>query len=300
MRRLDNFGKINMTQTGILSSGDSDIATSLKVFKFPGYGSVMGISSHSYSGVNGDKYLRGIVSSDTVNNYLKWLIGIMSQNVFGKISDICYLPTNSIITLENNSLYITKWQGNFTNFVYEPFLTKPGITIKSINVISPTSILLSGSNNGYCWYGFINYAGTTTVEHTIYERPGTFCTSNVNPDKSILFSGLLNKNHNENYLYLYLTKPIIMGREDTITQKELVIFPNPANDELCVKTTFDFSIPKKIKIYDYYGDNVLTKEVNQTGQDYIRIDLSGLNMGVYYIQLEYDTKVAYQKFIIIR
>jgi len=78
------------------------------------------------------------------------------------------------------------------------------------------------------------------------------------------------------------------------------IFPNPATDELIIRTHIGFVYESKIAIYDLIGKE-LYEEVSQLtfGTDKT-IDIRAFSSGVYYIQISIGKEVFTQKFFVIR
>jgi hypothetical protein len=66
------------------------------------------------------------------------------------------------------------------------------------------------------------------------------------------------------------------------TKSNVILFPNPANDQLSVEITSDNNSESKIEIYNSYGRLVLVKNISVVDGTIIsQINLSGLETGMY-------------------
>jgi hypothetical protein len=73
---------------------------------------------------------------------------------------------------------------------------------------------------------------------------------------------------------------------------EFFLAPNPAGNELTVSTDAHF---KKITIIDALGKVAISQEVDNTGK--IKVDVSALTKGVYFLQANDGGKIITRKFI---
>ncbi len=71
---------------------------------------------------------------------------------------------------------------------------------------------------------------------------------------------------------------------DTIKQDEFVIYPNPVNDILMIKSS---TIIQKFSVYNTLGQLLITK--NENSKEF-SVDLSSLSNGNYFIRLESNNK----------
>lgn len=86
----------------------------------------------------------------------------------------------------------------------------------------------------------------------------------------------------------------VSGIEDEggFENKELVLFPNPADDQINVNTS---SIIRSVKIYDMQGKQVFSQ--NEYSSSTIQIPVSAMNKGVYTITVQTENKELKDKFL---
>lgn len=91
----------------------------------------------------------------------------------------------------------------------------------------------------------------------------------------------------------YLTiDPAATGIRSYAQATDLFISPNPASSELTISTGVYF---KKVSISDALGKVVISQEVNNTTQ--VKVDVSALTKGVYFLQANDGNKTITRKFI---
>jgi hypothetical protein len=77
-------------------------------------------------------------------------------------------------------------------------------------------------------------------------------------------------------------------------QKNIQIYPNPTNDFLYISIPDDSNDPKRIEIVNALGQ--IIKMANVT-EDFIKMDCSGLPIGVYTISVKTDANIYCSKFV---
>ena len=82
---------------------------------------------------------------------------------------------------------------------------------------------------------------------------------------------------------------------DNSLDLKLRAYPNPAIDYLIVAHNPRIVV-EKISVYDISGKRVQSETINQTGGS-LRLDISGLTKGVYFVQVEADGALQTVKFI---
>jgi beta-glucanase (GH16 family) len=100
------------------------------------------------------------------------------------------------------------------------------------------------------------------------------------------------------YIHIYSYHPHRMAAPGTMMsspgESQLVIFPNPANDNVHISTTNNDSF-KSIVIYDLSGQKVFENSPGEATE--LTFDISQLAAGVYIMQATTSEKVFTQKFI---
>lgn len=91
--------------------------------------------------------------------------------------------------------------------------------------------------------------------------------------------------------YVKVYQASVLSTEDDfrLTNK-ISVYPNPANDKIIVSTEVPIS---SVVLYDVYGKRILRKIT-----DTKRIDVSGLNSGVYFLEIYSGNKKAVKKVVV--
>lgn len=77
------------------------------------------------------------------------------------------------------------------------------------------------------------------------------------------------------------------------------IFPNPCNQEFTLASNSEFGIHSRIEIYDFYGKKLRDISLEETSFK-IKINVGGLNSGVYYLNLyNGNRKILAQKIAVL-
>ena len=80
--------------------------------------------------------------------------------------------------------------------------------------------------------------------------------------------------------------------EVTMQEDELTIYPNPANNQLTVKS--EQLTVKEIKVYDVMGETVYSEQLTTNNTT---IDVSGLASGLYFLQVNSEQGTVNRKFV---
>jgi hypothetical protein len=83
-----------------------------------------------------------------------------------------------------------------------------------------------------------------------------------------------------------------------LNTSSLQVFPNPADEQITVITSAEKSINGRILIFNSQGSMV--KNVQTNGESSIRINLSDLTSGMYFLKLESGSKSATTRIVIKR
>lgn len=84
----------------------------------------------------------------------------------------------------------------------------------------------------------------------------------------------------------YLTVDYPSGVNDANKEEEFEIIPNPAENHTIIKHNLVGSLPFKIRIFNLLGEDCTEKVIQTSYNDYIRLDLSALPKGSYYIKAD--------------
>ena len=96
-----------------------------------------------------------------------------------------------------------------------------------------------------------------------------------------------------------VTVYLIVGVEEIDFINDLIIYPNPANDIIYIKTTETGLFIKNLEIVDVIGKSVYQSVLNNSN-DLIRISVTDFQPGFYFIKLHTNKGVVLNKFIINR
>jgi hypothetical protein len=91
----------------------------------------------------------------------------------------------------------------------------------------------------------------------------------------------------------------VLGVSDPMTESgALLLYPNPANDQLFVNYNGQSGEVLKFTVYNMLGEVVRTANIGKTyGASSYAFDLSGIASGVYFVQAECDGHVTSRKFV---
>ena len=151
-------------------------------------------------------------------------------------------------------------------------------------------------------YNKVEYIGAGTNW-----RVKTFCDGNCSPDERIfdLPEGSYKVKINQRgidgkYCYREELVQVLRGstnRNGLANQEELVLFPNPARNQLNL-TMSDLEEPVQLKIYNAFGHLVKTIP-KQTISDGLSIDLTGFENGLYLLSIfKNQSKVVTKRFLV--
>lgn len=241
-----------------------DVATE---YKEPGYT----VSDNYWS--TGDILTR---ISGTVNTYILGdnILSYQAFDASGNISAIVQrtvrvvdrvAPTIEIVG--ETSIAVQRW-GNYTD---------PGVTV--CDNYYPASALI------------VHYNETGTFENTLL--PGLFTYSYKVCDPSGNCSGEIIR-----MVYVYETEKTL-GLSDN-NNYHFAYYPNPANDILNISLDLPDILPVNISIYDAVGKNVMNAGKGEVKSATFKLDIAGLNAGIYHIRFNINGTETNRKFIINR
>ncbi len=256
------------------------------------------------------------------NDIVKW-DGTAWQTVGGGIQGVMDLAAIYDMAIYNNELYVagtfTTFEGNVGNLIQKwngtswsdvgggmEGITLGGAEIHKLIVFHnklyamglfsqaggiPASNIASWDGTNWCSLGstFIGEIyGGAVYNDTLYIG-GDFATIDGNSLNHIV------KWTGGNYVDT--CGHINVGVNEIETSDEVNIYPNPATNQLIVNS--EQLLVKEIKIYNVLGEMILNDPETSSGQNdkSVKIDVSGLANGMYFIKLEFENTSISKKFI---
>ncbi|MCK9371553.1 T9SS type A sorting domain-containing protein, partial [Candidatus Dojkabacteria bacterium] len=138
-----------------------------------------------------------------------------------------------------------KWQRSY-----------PKTTLNSICRLTDTSFAVAGSKEGYCWFGFFDLGGNITQEYKLDQRYGEFAKVSLCKDGSLLLTGSVYKNKDENSLYLFKTTKVVVLDETPVISKNSLfevnaLYKTDGNIKFKINLTEPGNVG--IEVYDILG-----------------------------------------------
>ncbi len=127
--------------------------------------------------------------------------------------------------------------------------------------------------------------GGGPIKQPIMEVGGDIPKAN-NPEGNILTGGILTENNTD------------------LVNENIIIYPNPANNQINILASSlntNINIPKilyELQIFDQLGNKVIVKDFTKNGQVQAKIDVSNLSSGVYTIAIKTNIGVINKKIIV--
>lgn len=88
-------------------------------------------------------------------------------------------------------------------------------------------------------------------------------------------------------------KSCLSGITEENLENSISVFPNPAVDNLIIETSNNEKVTA-VKVYDVLGKLLVNNNVNETER--LELNVSGLEKGIYYVEITTGTGVAVKKF----
>ncbi len=166
------------------------------------------------------------------------------------------------------------------------------------------AIELKGLVNSYGAYLtdiHFEYGVTSSLGSSIFGTPNLVYDLNTNLITGLISNPLENQTyfyrlvatHNGNLIYSDIYQYKTLG--NTYTEKEIVLYPNPATNFLNIKSNSSDKV-KDIEFYNTLGNRVYC--VNVSNLSDIKIDVSNLKKGIYLVKLNFEnSNVASSKLI---
>jgi len=150
------------------------------------------------------------------------------------------------------------------------------------------SVSVDGSNNSYQWYKNSTFIdGATDSEYTI----SNFTEAS---DTGVYVCKIMDSNYPDLTLE---SNNITVSKKaasaiDVKDNSQLSIYPNPVSDRLSIR--FSKEKAEILKIFDLTGKQVFSRKVNSINEN---VKLSGLESGVYILQLKFENQTISKKII---
>lgn len=90
-----------------------------------------------------------------------------------------------------------------------------------------------------------------------------------------------------------------IGIKELSNSIDFSVYPNPAKERVIIKIDNVLYKNPKIKIINLYGQ-IVSETINKIGDEYQTIDVSNLNDGMYFINIQSDKERGVQKIIILK
>ena len=156
------------------------------------------------------------------------------------------------------------------------------------------SFILYTSNNGSYW----RFAFFKNVSMSDCVQVGMF-TESINPVtfNTATFDNVSITSHNN---AVFLTEDIanVGSSEADLGAQDFNVFPNPAQTELSVRMDAYIGLGTTLSIYNNLGQLMKQVEIEEVQNPVERLDLSGLQNGMYLIELRNGDKRSTKRFIV--
>ncbi|MFC2113609.1 T9SS type A sorting domain-containing protein [Bacteroidota bacterium] len=193
----------------------------------------------------------------------------------GGIVEVSYDRGLSWTNVLNDSVYIHYNPGDFYSLTDTLHNGEPGFSGSSIEIESNNYFLWQTSSFSWYWEH-----GESKPEDGVYVK-FKFISDSIDDSKPGWII---------NYISLYGGTEGVFNRMN----KVILVYPNPSSHEITIDVSGNVSI-KSIDVIDMQGRKVLniTSKMNSTN----KIDVRGLQNGIYFLQIYTDSKTYNSKFI---
>ena len=234
-------------------------------------------------------------------------IGVYESKIYGEnIREYVYSQLTT--TLAIGTKYFVSFKTSATNssiiwcycaiknmsalFTTTPFTMINPITTNYSSQINHNSIISDTLNwtkvigsfvadSNYQYISLGNFKTDINTD-TLILNGGTTCTSYYFLDDICVSTDSL-------FAFQYNT----VGLKTNYLDNNFSIYPNPTNGNILIKFS-GYKNLKEIKLFDFFGHLLVTKS-NITDN---KIDLSGIAVGIYFIQINFDDKIYFDKIVV--
>jgi|GEM_PF-5040167 len=205
------------------------------------------------------------------------LNGLTQVDTAGSVLDDGFLTLPSTHFMRS-TIIASQDSGYYVTGIYFPLINGPSVYIVKSNQLSNLCYRQSASFN-------VSNLNMSAVDFTMDTLPGLVQNSITLTSFSFLLT-------NQNFC-----APNSTG--NLVQDSRLLIFPNPANEDfICFDIGSPIHEPFEIDIYDAAGRLVLSENISSENTK-PRINISGLNNGLYFASLKSGTKLAHQVFSVM-
>ena len=231
----------------------------------------------------------------STNNGSNWIAANGTLFSTNTIESLAIKNSNVFVTSSSSSqggIYLSanngsSWSTANNGISFAQYCTFYAIAINSSNVFTAGLSLMSGSNvvylsnnDGSNWTNFSNglpaWSGNNTIKSLVVNNLNVFAGT----QDGKVWSRALSK---------------ITGIEKNNTSENIVIFPNPAQNEITIQNPIA-TTNSLISIRNIQGQELIKENINQNSIS--KIDISNLDNGVYFIELKNEKGNYISKFVI--
>ena len=95
----------------------------------------------------------------------------------------------------------------------------------------------------------------------------------------------------------YLLGGVIGNTSSSSNHKPIAVYPNPSNDRFYINENFSEDEIGELKVLDFRGASIFSKQLNLSNLQDFEIDLSHFSAGIYYLLIETEEATYSQKLI---
>ena len=199
---------------------------------------------------------------------------------------------------EGNSV-CTDFSGNIfvTGLFSSPSITIGSTTLTNAGSFNEDVFVAAYDNNGNnLWAKSVGGSDVDVANGICADQTYNVYITGYYESNSLSFDGItINNIGGAPYQDVFMARlSTYVGIPESELNNNLLIFPNPATDQLTVGNS-DFAI-KNIEIVDVTGKTILSKE-NVLSLKQIDINISKLPADIYFIRIETDKTIFFEKFV---
>lgn len=229
-------------------------------------------------------YLKiGAVSYDSLSIFVDTnsYPDVQSNKYKISVKDRCGLESNLGTAHKTMHLSINQGTGTTWNLIWDPY---EGFTVSTYNIYrgtTPNNLLLIGTSSG----SNTQYTDLTAPGGYVYYQVEVVSPNSCNPTRSYNSSRSNIASNNVNSVF------------DTNNEMDLIsIYPNPVQDKIHI-TSINPDVLKQslVSIFNIQGEQIMEYQYQNT--DIIKLDVSELSKGIYFIKLKTKKNIIVKKFI---
>lgn len=216
------------------------------------------------------------------------------------------MGTAAVTATDTLIIYVGGYSFNTTNgqSIWRGF-SQTGLNIAAGQSFDATlsvlkgSYSMSGTDTIINWF-FNNDTNFLAIEGYGYDQNGDLFNdpgvNNANPEAQGALTG---NNHSEN---VYILGTTTSANDVKLAKEAINVYPNPAVNEVNFDYTFKAATEASVRVLDITGREVYTQAFGKqaAGKQTLKVDVSGLQNGMYTIELITDNAKAVSKFNIAK